>query len=108
MSDDLVPMHMALPPWGMVIDSGPQHVHPETACAGESCAIHNPSHHMGDWPIVIRFDYGWPCVERTCPHGVGHPDPDSLAWYANETGKTWPDGHGCDGCCAREVTNDTS
>lgn len=31
-------------------------------------------------------------MERICPHGVGHPDPDD----------TNPDTvHGCDGCCAQ-------
>jgi hypothetical protein len=31
-------------------------------------------------------------MERTCRHGVGHPDPDDLN----------PDTiHGCDGCCSK-------
>jgi hypothetical protein len=66
----------------------------------EHCFIHNPStHHMRDWPIVVRAST---LIERVCPHGVGHPDPDSAA-YLN-----WRDGHdawgihGCDGCCFRK------
>ncbi len=34
-------------------------------------------------------------LERTCAHGIGHPDPDSLAWLGCEGI------HGCDGCCHR-------
>jgi hypothetical protein len=30
-------------------------------------------------------------MERICPHGVGHPDPDDV--FATDTV------HGCDGCC---------
>ena len=49
--------------------------HDETQCAGRHCCIHNPSsHHMRGWPMVWRGDKG--VMERTCPHGVGHPDPD--------------------------------
>lgn len=54
---------------------------------------------MRIWPKVIRESA---LVERTCPHGVGHPDPDSLAWM-NKTGgrknRGWWGIHGCDGCC---------
>lgn len=69
-------------------------VHDPSRCAGEYCTIHNMSdHHMRSWPQHWREDYGF--MERICPHGVGHPDPDN----------PWPKGdmrwlHGCDGCCA--------
>lgn len=53
------------------------------------CPIHNPSdHHMKDWEQNYRPDRR--IIERICPHGIGHPDPDDIA-----TNKT----HGCDGCC---------
>lgn len=62
---------------------------------------------MRKWPRVIRFDkYG--LVERICPHGVGHPDPDSLA-FIGEYIAAGPDPslrvHGCcpEACCADEV-----
>lgn len=81
-------------------------VHDESACAGEACVIHNPSdHHMADWPVSVRYDR-WALAERICPHGIGHPDPDSLAWQRRmvEQGKisagAYSDTHGCDGCCA--------
>lgn len=80
--------------------SGPSLVvhHPEE-CAGQACCIHRPSgHHMRDWPQVWRWDLG--VMERTCPHGVGHPDPDDLAYRRRRFGSC--DGldlHGCDGCC---------
>lgn len=64
-------------------------VHSPDRCAGEHCTIHKPSdHHMGDWPQNFREDRGM--MERLCPHGVGHPDPDDPA-----VGRA----HGCDGCC---------
>ena len=64
-------------------------VHPLSACVGRPCVIHNPSdHHMQDWPTHWREDRHM--MERLCPHGVGHPDPDDI---------TEDTVHGCDGCC---------
>jgi hypothetical protein len=76
-------------------------VHPSAQCEGRACCIHNPSdHHMRDWPMVWRPDRG--LMERTCPHGIGHPDPDHMAYVLTMPG--WVDEydsgvHGCDGCC---------
>ena len=72
-------------------------VHQPDKCAGETCMVHNPSdHHMREWPLHWRDDRG--LMERTCEHGVGHPDPDSLAWHVRN-GRKWQGAHGCDGCC---------
>lgn len=64
--------------------------HPAEACT-PPCPIHRPGeHHMVTWTLNWRNDRG--IFERICPHGIGHPDPDS----------TRPDDdavHGCDGCC---------
>jgi len=50
-------------------------IHTPNTCKGEWCCIHNPSdHHMRDWPQNWRPDRR--LMERICPHGVGHPDPD--------------------------------
>ena len=66
-------------------------VHPQGNCAAHPCPIHNPSqHHMRDWPTHWRTDRR--IMERICPHGVGHPDPDCR--YVMESNV-----HGCDGCC---------
>lgn len=63
--------------------------HHRDDCQGRPCAVHHPSaHRMADWPQVFRADRR--ITERTCPHGVGHPDPDDPA-----AGRV----HGCDGCC---------
>jgi hypothetical protein len=64
-------------------------VHPRENCAGKPCPIHNrTAHALRSWPQFFRQDGGF--MERTCQHGVGHPDPDCpLA----------PRVHGCDGCC---------
>ena len=77
-------------------------VHPVEECCGP-CVIHRPSqHHMKDWPTHWRGDRM--LMERLCPHGVGHPDPDHLAGLDYISGL--PPGaasehsiHGCDGCC---------
>ena len=63
--------------------------HHRDDCQGRPCAVHHPSaHRMAGWPQVFRADRR--ITERTCPHGVGHPDPDDPA-----AGRV----HGCDGCC---------
>lgn len=79
--------------------------HPRRVCRANKaqggptkCVIHNPSRHkMTGWPKVVRATT---LIERTCPHGVGHPDPDSVAymnWATKQ--KSWGV-HGCDGCCS--------
>lgn len=69
-----------------------KNVHDSSLCAGRYCCIHNPSDHsMKKFPQNFRMDRGF--MERVCPHGVGHPDPDDP--YADPI-------HGCDGCCAEE------
>ena len=75
-----------------------QGVHPESKCAGRVCVIHSPTdHHMRTWPMNWRGDRG--LIERICPHGVGHVDPDHFPrWEANGTLET-NSVHGCDGCC---------
>jgi len=69
-------------------------VHDKSKCAGENCCIHNPTdHHMKDWPQNWREDKG--AMERICPHGIGHPDPDDRYYKQSDYHGT----HGCDGCC---------
>lgn len=68
--------------------------HKPGRCNGERCSIHNPSDHpLKDAPQVWRPDRG--IVERMCPHGIGHPDPDDLTVREEPGGFV----HGCDGCC---------
>lgn len=81
-------------------------VHAPEACAGRPCVIHNPSaHHMADWPTNFRdggmFDIKGPHMERICPHGVGHPDPDDLEFWKSR-GEDYSV-HGCDGCCTNPI-----
>lgn len=76
-------------------------------CAGSWCCVHNPSmHHMREWPLVHRVDFPkihngvkYVLSERTCRHGVGHPDPDSMSYLIQNTGDLSWGLHGCDGCC---------
>lgn len=76
-------------------------VHPKSQCqAGgpAACPIHNLSDHsMRAFPQHFRVDNG--LMERVCPHGIGHPDPDALPFFV-ERGITAMEVHGCDGCCS--------
>lgn len=81
-------------------------VHVPYLCAGRTCVIHNmTNHHMRAFPQVWRADRQF--MERICPHGVGHPDPDQWEYlvekYGEKTAKTEMV-HGCcqGGCCERE------
>lgn len=72
--------------------------HKPDQCAGEVCTLHNRSDHsMRSFPQHWRGDRG--IMERICPHGVGHPDPDDYRILTGEDS----DIHGCDGCCARTI-----
>lgn len=77
-------------------------VHDRSQCEGRGipCCVHSPSaHHMVSWPMNWRADTG--VMERTCVHGIGHPDIDHLRYVMSvdpETAK-WQSVHGCDGCC---------
>lgn len=84
--------------------------HGPDRCAGRPCCVHNPSDHgMRDFPLYFRMDRGG-FAERVCPHGVGHPDPDSLDYFAQQSSldvgtfreeRAWLGVHGCCGfrCC---------
>ncbi len=64
-------------------------------CIGEHCTLHNRSDHsMREFPQHWRGDRG--IMERICPHGVGHPDPDDYRIINGEDSGI----HGCDGCCS--------
>lgn len=77
-------------------------VHDPSQCQEEYCTVHNRSdHHMRSFPQHWRSDRG--IMERICPHGVGHPDPDS-PWPPDS--HMWV--HGCDGCCSPKESNDNS
>lgn len=75
-------------------------VHPASECAGRACCLHAPSDHlMKDWRLHWRDDRS--LMERLCAHGIGHPDPDDLAYKdLLKPGSSVAESiHGCDGCC---------
>ena len=73
-------------------------IHKKTDCTGKPCVIHRPSKHsMRAFPTHFRYDRY--LMERICPHGVGHPDPDDVAWQQEVMPQRAPGIHGCDGCC---------
>ena len=73
-------------------------IHKPDDCATDPvCVVHNPTdHHMRDWRLNWRGDRG--IVERICPHGIGHPDPDQFEYWRS-LGREYEAVHGCDGCC---------
>jgi hypothetical protein len=72
------------------------YVHPEFACSGRYCTIHNKSDHlMRSFPQHWRADRA--IMERICTHGVGHPDPDEYKLEGFDSLSEMV--HGCDGCC---------
>lgn len=77
-------------------------VHTRDKCAGEFCCVHNPSEHpLNKAPYVWRWDRY--LMERLCPHGVGHPDPDDVDYIRATQGDEAAQAHGihgCDGCCS--------
>lgn len=80
-------------------------VHSENMCTGRPCVIHAPSNHlMKDWPVSIRTDiFKYALAERHCAHGIGHPDPDSIAYF-KAVGDSHMGIHGCDSCCTGGLT----
>jgi hypothetical protein len=83
---DLTFMDQTDPWFGANIGSQLLRVHPASQCAGRDipCCIHAPSgHHMATWPMKWRGDKN--VMERTCPHGTGHPDPDHMAYVRSLT-----------------------
>jgi hypothetical protein len=80
-----------------------KNTHPETEeCRTYGCCIHNvTNHHMKSWMQNWRNDRKM--MERICPHGIGHPDPDHMSWFERTHGKeaaSYEGIHGCDGCCS--------
>lgn len=74
--------------------------HKKSQCYGDRCTIHNLSNHsMREFPQWFRADRG--IMERTCPHGVGHPDPDDFKIRLYD----YEGIHGCDGCCGDSHAN---
>lgn len=77
-------------------------VHYASQCDPDPCPIHRMTdHHMVTWPQHWRpgrgpFDYRT-LMERTCIHGIGHPDPDDIRIRLGvDEGN-----HGCDSCCVK-------
>lgn len=79
-------------------------------CGTDTCVIHAPTdHHMKDFMLIWRDDRMF--FERLCPHGVGHPDPDQVAYWdatLDEDDAGAQGVHGCDGCCARPPNRETT
>jgi hypothetical protein len=94
---------IAQPPFGQVLRVDNLWIHSRLKCEGRNCPFHNPSEHpLNKAEMIVRLDKN-SLVERLCAHGVGHDDPDSVAWFKSK-GDKYAGIHGCDGCCSnREV-----
>lgn len=78
----------------------PESLHPEEACHGQVCVVHNPlDHHMREWPMVWREDRVPPIVERICECGVGHYDFSQWEFHKSLGLGGWVTTHGCCGHC---------
>ena len=118
----MIEVNATEPVFGIQLGRASLRTHKPEKCAGRPCCVHNPSgHHMRDWPMNWRSDTG--VMERMCPHGTGHPDPDHMAYVRSLTPEhdcpdeypgdvfqsgecpyphlEWQGVHSCDGCCAR-------
>lgn len=77
--------------------------HGPSVCAGQACCLHSPSPHpLAGAPLLWRGDRG--LMERTCVHGLAHPDVDDLAHKRRTMPPGWYgalrfEAHDCDGCC---------
>ena len=72
--------------------------HPKASCVGQHCVIHHPSDHiMKNFPTHWRADRG--IMERICPHGIGHPDPDDIAFIRATRGDAVAKTESVHGCC---------
>ncbi len=74
------------------------HVHDADSCEAP-CVIHTPSdHHMRDWDLAFFNS----TLDRVCPHGYGHPDPDSVEFARkHHPEQTFEPHTHCDGCCIK-------
>jgi hypothetical protein len=78
-------------------------IHNKKSCRGNHCPFHNPSdHRLKDAPMNIRYDKGG-LVERICEHGIGHDDPDSVAFFVRINDRWVTSLHGCCGCCNKNI-----
>ena len=84
--------------------------HSARKCKGQVCCLHNRTQHsLRGFPQHWRADRQ--LMERTCPHGVGHPDPDHMSYLVRlfksaklgEKRALLEGIHGCDGCCGDKV-----
>lgn len=70
--------------------------HHPRLCVDQVCCLHGRTQHaMRGFPQHWRGDKD--IMERICPCGVGHPDPDDLKVRVDPVNEGV---HGCDGCCA--------
>ena len=65
-------------------------------CDRYGCMVHNPDlewvGNRENWPYSPRGDGR---MERICPHGIGHPDPDTAEYLERTFYGTWMWVHGC-------------
>jgi len=74
--------------------------HVRAECAGRPCVIHAPTDHsMSAMPLIWRWDRG--IFERSCAHGVGHPDPDQEAYWRESGGQARVESEMVHGCCGQ-------
>lgn len=67
--------------------------HERTECLGQWCAIHQPMPGpWAEWPRLWHNEHN--IMERTCPHGIGHPVAEMYDFYI-DNGRAFDLVHGC-------------
>lgn len=77
-------------------------VHTRTPECDNGCVIHNPTSQNSDWPTHWREDRK--IMERICPCGVGHPDPDGLRFIERMYGRLRMELEAIHGCCGHNCS----
>ena len=77
------------------------YTHTPNACKDdETCSVHKPSNHC-----MVEFRQHWrndrALMERICPCGVGHPDPDDLSFKRKSKGEEFAHYESIHGCCPK-------
>lgn len=68
-----------------------------------------PGSPMHGWPLTRRMDpWAFPLLEAICPHGIGHPIPESVEMLEKSGNRGHWGVHGCDGCCFKEDSDERS
>jgi hypothetical protein len=81
-------------------------VHNHLECTGRACCVHQPSTHA---MAALPTNWNDPMarMERVCPCGAHHPDPDHLAHVERAAGAELAALEAVHECCAKRCCEQT-